>query len=122
MKRVTRFLIVALVSAFAFLPLVPAPADAGDVYVHGYTRSDGTYVRPHYRSSPDNSYNNNWSVQGNRNPHTGAYGTRSRTTNDHTPTYNRQHYGSPLYNNGGSNTLGGYGNQTLGGGNSLLGR
>ena len=30
-----------------------------DVYVHGYSRSDGTYVRPHYRSAPDgNPYNN----------------------------------------------------------------
>lgn len=24
-----------------------------DVYVRGYTRSDGTYVAPHYRSSPN---------------------------------------------------------------------
>lgn len=24
-----------------------------DVYVEGYYRSDGTYVRPHMRSSPD---------------------------------------------------------------------
>lgn len=30
-----------------------------DVYVHGYSRSDGTYVQPHYRSAPDgNPYNN----------------------------------------------------------------
>ena len=26
---------------------------ARDVYVRGYYRSDGTYVRPHVRSSPD---------------------------------------------------------------------
>ncbi len=24
-----------------------------DVFVNGYTRSDGTYVAPHYRSSPN---------------------------------------------------------------------
>jgi hypothetical protein len=64
-------LIAAAVSAFTF-----APAQA-DTYVHGYTRNNGTYVAPHYRSSPDNSYNNNWSVQGNINPHTGAYGTHA---------------------------------------------
>ncbi len=26
---------------------------ARDVYVEGYYRQDGTYVRPHYRSAPD---------------------------------------------------------------------
>jgi len=26
---------------------------AGDVYVRGYYRKDGTYVRPHIRSSPN---------------------------------------------------------------------
>lgn len=30
-----------------------------DVYVDGYSRKDGTYVEPHYRSAPDgNPYNN----------------------------------------------------------------
>ncbi|MFA6280231.1 MAG: hypothetical protein WC612_05520 [Bdellovibrionales bacterium] len=30
-----------------------------DVYVNGYSRQDGTYVEPHYRSAPDgNPYNN----------------------------------------------------------------
>jgi len=32
---------------------------AQDVYVRGYYRKDGTYVRPHYRSKPDGvKYNN----------------------------------------------------------------
>lgn len=33
---------------------------AKDVYVKGYTRSDGTYVRPHVRSSPDSYKSNNY--------------------------------------------------------------
>ena len=66
-----------------------------DVWVNGYTRSDGTYVRGHYRSSPDSSYNNNWSVQGNRNPYTGAYGTKPRTYNDKYPNSS----GSNILNN-----------------------
>jgi len=33
---------------------------AGDVYVRGYYRRDGTYVRPHIRSSPDNYRWNNY--------------------------------------------------------------
>ena len=52
-----------------------------DVYVRGYSRSNGTYVQPHYRSNPDGNFYNNWSTYPNVNPHTGAIGTR------HTPSY-----------------------------------
>ena len=45
-------------------------AQAKDVYVNGYTHSDGTQVRGHYRSAPDHSYDNNWSTKGNTNPYT----------------------------------------------------
>lgn len=31
-----------------------------DVYIEGYYRKDGTYVRPHYRSSPDKYKWNNY--------------------------------------------------------------
>jgi hypothetical protein len=42
-----------------------------DEYVHGYTRSDGTYVQGYMRSSPDGNPYNNYSFPGNTNPHTG---------------------------------------------------
>ena len=45
-------------------------AQAKDVYVNSYTRSDGTQVRGHYRSAADHSYDNNWSTDGNTNPYT----------------------------------------------------
>ena len=48
-----------------------------DVYVDGYYRSNGTYVQPHYRSSPNSTVYDNYSTQGNVNPYTGAYGTKS---------------------------------------------
>lgn len=48
-----------------------------DVYVDGYYRSNGTYVSPHYRSSPNSTVYDNYSTQGNVNPYTGAYGTKS---------------------------------------------
>lgn len=54
-------------------------ASSSDVAVRGYTRSDGTYVRPHMRSAPDGSTANNFSTRGNTNPYTGARGTRSPT-------------------------------------------
>ena len=54
-------------------------------YVRGHTRQDGTYVAPHYRSSPDNSRLNNYSTQGNVNPYTGQAGTVNPYP---TPSYN----------------------------------
>ena len=48
-----------------------------DVYVHGYFRSNGTYVAPHYRSNPDGNRFNNWSTRGNINPYTGSRGYKN---------------------------------------------
>ncbi len=59
-----------------------------DTYVNGYTKRDGTYVEPYYRSSPDNTTSNNWSTRGNVNPYTGQEGTR---------TYNQPLYTPPAY-------------------------
>lgn len=80
------------------------------VHVDGYYRNNGTYVAPHYRSSPDSSYNNNWSVSPNTNPYTGQQGTRSPTFNDRPPS---------------NGYLGGSGNSIYGGsrsGSSIYGR
>lgn len=48
-----------------------------DTFVNGYTRRAGTYVAPHYRSSPDRNFYNNWSTRGNMNPYTGQWGARN---------------------------------------------
>lgn len=48
------FLIFALLFSFASL------CHADDVSVKGYYRKDGTYVRPHHRSSPDSDLSNNY--------------------------------------------------------------
>ncbi|PWG61128.1 hypothetical protein [Sediminicurvatus halobius] len=52
-------------------------AVADDVYVDGYYRSDGTYVRPHVRSSPDSLRSNNYGPSQNSyelmNPSTRDY-------------------------------------------------
>lgn len=50
---------------------------SADVYVDGYTRSNGTYVSPHYRSSPNGTTMDNYSTQGNTNPYTGSTGYRN---------------------------------------------
>lgn len=63
---------IILITAF-----LAAPAVSADTYVDGYIRSDGTYVEPHIRSSPNNSKLDNYSTRGNTNPYTGERGTKS---------------------------------------------
>lgn len=96
------------------------------VRVSGYYRKNGTYVQPHYRSSPDGNPYNNWSYPGNVNPYTGKVATgnpstylynyynRSSTytptytypsTSTYTPTYTTPTYSNPnSYNNNTSST------------------
>lgn len=82
----------SLMAAAAMLLLTAGAADA-QVKVRGYTKADGTYVAPHYRSSPNSTTLDNYSTRGNVNPYTGEVGTKSpypnysapRTT--YTPSY-----------------------------------
>lgn len=52
-------------------------SNPSDHSVSGYTRSNGTYVAPHYQTNPNNTQLDNYSTRGNYNSHTGAYGTRT---------------------------------------------
>ena len=45
-----------------------------DTYVRGYTKQNGTYVEPHYRTEPNHTILDNWSTKGNINPYTGKEG------------------------------------------------
>lgn len=77
------------------------------VYVRGYYRKDGTYVRPHYRTAPDSNPYNNYSYPGNYNPNTGKitpgdpykyldrYYNRSNTYK--APTYKIPTYKAPTF-------------------------
>jgi hypothetical protein len=67
-----------------------------DTYVQGYYRKDGTYVQPHYRSSPDSNLYNNYSTKGNYNPHTGQKGYVN--PNSVQQNYNNNNYGYNNYN------------------------
>lgn len=71
---------------------VAAPV-AAQVHVHGYTRSNGTYVAPYTRTAPDRSIYNNYSTKPNINPYTGRVGTvdpygSSSTYSSPSPSYN----------------------------------
>jgi hypothetical protein len=69
---------------------------AADHYVKGYTRSNGTYVAPHYQTNPNSTMSDNYSTRGNVNPYTGVAGTKPDSRPAYTtPSYNAPRYGSP---------------------------
>lgn len=67
-------------TALALSVLLTGTAFA-QVQVDGYTRRDGTYVAPHYRSAPDSNTYNNYSTSPNINPYTGQQGTQNPYAN-----------------------------------------
>ncbi len=88
MKKLFFTLTLAFITQFAF--------GQRQVYVNGYYRSNGTYVQPHYRTSPNNTVYDNWSTYPNVNPYTGQTGTKN---------YNNSFQGnSSYYNNNYYNT------------------
>lgn len=58
----------------SILIIFTGSAFARSVRVKPYYRSNGTYVQPHYRTSPDRNIWNNYSTKGNINPYTGRKG------------------------------------------------
>jgi hypothetical protein len=108
MKKLFFFIAFLFVTTFTF---------AQDVYVQGYTRSNGTSVQGYYRTAPNYTRNDNYSTIGNINPHTGSYGTKpadsyySSSSYYSTPTY---YSSTPVYtgSRGGQYYINSNGNKT----------
>lgn len=79
----------------AFLVSVSAPVMAADTYVQGYTRSNGTYVAPYHRTTPDSTVNNNYSTAPNVNPYTGKEGTKAPNPSEPLYPSTDSIYGTP---------------------------
>ncbi|HAT68389.1 MAG TPA: hypothetical protein DCS20_02125 [Candidatus Yonathbacteria bacterium] len=68
-------LLGALLSSFLIFSI---SAEASTVRVKGYYKpSTGTYVAPHYKTSPNRSRLDNYSTKRNYNPYSGKRGTVS---------------------------------------------
>ena len=75
-KTMKRTVLVVLIMLAASI-FVAFTADAA-TRVRGYYKpSSGTYVMPHYRSSPNSTRWDNYSTRGNYNPFTGKKGYSS---------------------------------------------
>ena len=85
MKKILLVLLIAIfTTSLAF---------AGNV--KGYYRSNGTYVQPYQRSSPNYTVRDNYSYKGNYNPNTGQQGTN----------YNRNNPTSGYYGTSNTNVI-----------------
>ena len=86
--------------------MVTAAAAQSYHYVQGYTKSDGTYVAPHYQTNPNATRNDNWSTRGNVNPFTGVEGAKPRDGETGSSSYQPYGYQPPggAQSNTGSHT------------------
>lgn len=67
--------------------------NSNHVKVSGYTRSDGTYVQPYFRTAPNSTNRDNFSTKGNTNAYTGQPGWIEPDSK-----YNTFYYNTYLYN------------------------
>lgn len=74
-----KFATLLLILSFLVLPFVSVQARS--VYVHGYYRSNGTYVQPYIRSSPSH-HNISFPKTTNNNYYTNSSGNKI-----HSPTW-----------------------------------
>ena len=72
---------MAFLAPLLTIGVISVPALADDVYVHGYTRSDGTYIPPHWRQAPESS-DDDWTKALKVNPYTSQQGARAQDVPD----------------------------------------
>jgi hypothetical protein len=61
-----------------FLLVCVSTYSQSHVYQKGYTKKDGTYVQPHYKTESNRTNRDNFSTQTNTNFYTGARGSRAK--------------------------------------------
>ncbi len=86
---------ICLICLFVF----STTAFAGQVWVKGYTRKDGTYVQGHYRTTPDQYRYNNKSSQTQGGYQRDEFSSGTGATNKKNPTwYQRDNDNDGQYN------------------------
>jgi len=92
MKKLFFTLTLAFITQFIF--------GQSTVYVGGHYKSNGTYVQPYYRTSPNNTVYDNWSTYPNVNPYTGQTGTKNYNNSyNNNSSYDNKNYNNTYYNN-----------------------
>ncbi|WP_458626490.1 hypothetical protein [Winogradskyella sp. PC D3.3] len=73
MKITSKYIFHLLLIFFVCLSSF-AQVNSKHIRVKGYTKSNGTYVEPYYRTAPNSTNRDNFSTKGNTNPYTGTAG------------------------------------------------
>lgn len=73
MKILFKWLLSVLL-CFVYVNMAFTQTNPRHVHVSGYTRSNGTYVQPYFRTAPNSTNRDNFSTKGNVNPYTGKPG------------------------------------------------
>lgn len=68
-----RFILI-LLSLFFFCKIVSSQVNPNHIWIDGYQRSDGSYVKGHYKTSPNHTNRDNFTTKPNTNPYTGEKG------------------------------------------------
>ena len=63
---------------FSFLFTAGIVSAQTSVWQNGYTKSNGTYVNGHYKTTSNSTNWDNYSTKGNTNPYSGKSGTKAR--------------------------------------------
>ena len=63
-----------LIFLFLWFGSIFCQTNSHHVRVSGYTRKDGSYVQPYFRTAPNSTNRDNFSTKGNVNPYTGKPG------------------------------------------------
>lgn len=88
MKKLFFTIALAFVAKFSF--------GQTQVMVRGYVKTNGTYVQPHHRTSPNSTVQDNWSTYPNVNPYTGNIGTKVYINNsNNTPAIKSNDFNRP---------------------------
>jgi hypothetical protein len=91
MKKLFFTLALSLITGLTF--------SQSQVKVNGYYRSNGTYVQPHYRTTPNNTVYDNWSTRPNVNPYTGQTGTKNYYNSNNSYNNSNYYYTKPRRSN-----------------------
>jgi hypothetical protein len=97
MRISTRLALIVMAVVVFTGSIMTTSVTAGDIWVRGHVRSNGSYVTPHYRSRPDGIFSNNYSTYPNINPYTGKTGTRRSPSYSSYPRYRTRTYSAPSY-------------------------
>lgn len=76
-----------MLSLICFILIIAFTTFAFAEWVSGYYRSNGTYVKPYYRSDRNSTVTDNYSFKGNYNPYTGRKGTNYYRSSPSSPYY-----------------------------------